>query len=342
MDPVESWIDAEAVRRMAARLLTPAEAAEVRDTPDAGFGPGFVGFAIDLHPRPTIPQPQPQPPVTAAPPPPPAAPPPPPAPEIETPPPPVPKAPRFPMPIDPDELDAELETPAVREEAAEIEEIGEIEETPVGLDGVDAEVAEVAPSPETAEAPADDEVGLAGAAEEFDAVEPEVAKPFMPAAEAEPAASPLEDEMDRPETDEGEVDESARDDEAMEEVVTDEDEPTGPREHLLHRMGEFRDWLIREADARGVFILDRDGNPILDDPPYAKLHFLARSLAQAYRPTVGKVGNVHVKVGTDSYLSVVPVETAFGWMVMGAVLTHPLDAAAVEAVAEVLSQAAQP
>lgn len=110
---------------------------------------------------------------------------------------------------------------------------------------------------------------------------------------------------------------------------------------LLHRLGMFRDWLMREAEARGVFVLDREGHPVLDDPGYSKLHFLARSLAQAYRPVEGKAGNVHVKVGTDAYLSVVPVETDFGWMVMGAVLTQPLDAESVEAVADVLAQAAQ-
>lgn len=114
------------------------------------------------------------------------------------------------------------------------------------------------------------------------------------------------------------------------------------REPLLARLGRFREWLVQQLDARGAFVLDRDGEPVLDDPGFAKLHFLARSLAQAYRPVKGEVGNVHVKVGAEAYLAVVPVDTAFGRLVLGVVLPQALDAASVEVVAESLKRAAQP
>lgn len=114
------------------------------------------------------------------------------------------------------------------------------------------------------------------------------------------------------------------------------------REPLLARLGRFREWLVSQLDARGAFILERDGDLVLDDPDFAKLHFLARSLAQAYRPVKGEVGNVHVKVGAEAYLVVVPVDTAFGRLVLGAVLPKPLDAATVEVVADALKRAAQP
>ncbi|HSP43004.1 MAG TPA: hypothetical protein VLO11_09045, partial [Luteolibacter sp.] len=45
MDPLRSWVDADEVRRLAARLIEPArDAAAPMDTGEAGFDEGFVGF----------------------------------------------------------------------------------------------------------------------------------------------------------------------------------------------------------------------------------------------------------------------------------------------------------
>jgi hypothetical protein len=80
----------------------------------------------------------------------------------------------------------------------------------------------------------------------------------------------------------------------------------------------------------------------MEDPAFGKLHFLARSLAQAYRPVAGQAGNVHVKIGANAVLEVVPVETPFGCLVLGAVVARPLSAAAVAEIAAALRQAATP
>lgn len=216
MDPVEPWIDGDAVRRLARQLATPPRREARREPDDAGFGPGFEGF------------------LSAAPP--------------ATPP---------PLP------------PAARE-----------------------------PVEESKSYPAEDAP----------------AKPFLatpPAADSPPPpAAPASGES--------------------------------RSEPLLARLGRFREWLVQQLDARGAFVLERDGDPVLDDPNFTKLHFLARSLAQAYRPVKGEVGNVHVKVGAEAYLAVVPVDTAFGRLVLGTVLPKPLDAASVEVVADALRRAAQP
>jgi hypothetical protein len=111
---------------------------------------------------------------------------------------------------------------------------------------------------------------------------------------------------------------------------------------LLDRLARFRDTLIRHTGAQGVFILDREGKPVMEDPAFAKLHFLARSLAQAYRPVSGQAGNVHVKIGSNAVLEVVPVETPFGCLVLGTVMPRPLTAAAVAEIAAALRQAATP
>lgn len=118
--------------------------------------------------------------------------------------------------------------------------------------------------------------------------------------------------------------------------------PAERRGPLLDRLGRFRDGLVRYTSAQGVFILDREGKPVMDDSSFGKLYFLARSLAQAYRPVAGQPGNVHVKINANLVLEVIPVETPFGTLVLGAVLSQPLTAQIVGEIATALRRAATP
>ena len=261
MDPVEPWIDGNAVRRLAAQLLATPNSPEISDSPDAGFGPGFEGFTSGVA-----------------------------EPEIAP-------------------------TPPVVRQDPEATPIPQPEPEPVQR------------APEVVER-------LAPVAPPEPRLEPEVsskdeAKPFLAATTADVVVPPVEDDSsDHPFRN---VSQPVRN--------HDGERKRGP---LMERMLRFRDWLSRHADARSVFVLDRDGQPVLDDPAYAKLHFLARSLSQAYRPVPGQPGNVHVKVGSDAYLVVIPVDTAFGCLVLGTVLPRPLDASSVEVVARALADAARP
>ena len=47
MDPLEPWIDASAVRRMAERLLEASDEPEVDPGPDAGFGSDAVKINVE-------------------------------------------------------------------------------------------------------------------------------------------------------------------------------------------------------------------------------------------------------------------------------------------------------
>jgi hypothetical protein len=51
---------------------------------------------------------------------------------------------------------------------------------------------------------------------------------------------------------------------------------------------------------------------------------------------------VHVKIGAGATLEVIPVETAYGSLVLGAVVPEALDPPAVLAVMEALAQVASP
>lgn len=111
---------------------------------------------------------------------------------------------------------------------------------------------------------------------------------------------------------------------------------------FLDRIRRFRDWMRHHFSATGIFILDREGAVIFDESNHGRLHFLARSLALASRRPGASAGNVHVKVGAAATLEVIPVETPYGCLVLGAVVPEALDPSAVAAVMEALGQVAAP
>ena len=111
---------------------------------------------------------------------------------------------------------------------------------------------------------------------------------------------------------------------------------------FLDRIKRFRDWMNQNFAATGLFILDREGAVIFDESSHGRLHFLARSLALASRRPGASAGNVHVKIGAGATLEVIPVETAYGCLVLGAVVPDSLAPASVAAVMEALSQVAAP
>ena len=111
---------------------------------------------------------------------------------------------------------------------------------------------------------------------------------------------------------------------------------------FLDRIRRFRDWMRHHFSATGIFILDREGAVIFDESNHGRLHFLARSLALASRRPGSSAGNVHVKIGAGATLEVIPVETPYGCLVLGAVVPEALAPPAVAAVMEALGQVATP
>lgn len=111
---------------------------------------------------------------------------------------------------------------------------------------------------------------------------------------------------------------------------------------FLDRIHRFRDWMRHNFSATGIFILDREGAVIFDESNHGRLHFLARSLALASRRPGASAGNVHVKIGAGATLEVIPVDTAYGCLVLGAVVPDSLPPPSVIAVMEALSKVAAP
>ena len=118
--------------------------------------------------------------------------------------------------------------------------------------------------------------------------------------------------------------------------------PVIARGPFLDRITRFRDWMRQSFAATGIFILDREGAVIFDESHHGRLHFLARSLALASRRPGASAGNVHVKIGAGATLEVIPVETAYGCLVLGAVVPESLTPASVNSVMEALARVASP
>ena len=123
--------------------------------------------------------------------------------------------------------------------------------------------------------------------------------------------------------------------------VSPESLASSARGPFLERIRRFSDWMKHQFAASGVFILDREGSVIFDDSHHSRLHFLARSLALASRRQ-GSSANVHVKIGAGATLEVIPVETAYGCLVLGAVLPESMPPDSVTVVIDALSQVATP
>jgi hypothetical protein len=121
-----------------------------------------------------------------------------------------------------------------------------------------------------------------------------------------------------------------------------ESSPAAARGPFLERIRRFRDWMGGQFSASGIFILDREGAVIFDENGHNRLHFLARSLALASRRPGTTAANVHVKIGAATTLEVIPVETAYGCLVLGAVVPEALPPAAVQSVMTALAEIAKP
>lgn len=90
----------------------------------------------------------------------------------------------------------------------------------------------------------------------------------------------------------------------------------------------------------GIFIVDRQARVVFDQGRHDKMHFLAINVARNLQRLETTAAKVRIQVGGGSILEVIPVETADGQLVLGAMLTNPLDPSATADVSSALRQAA--
>ena len=124
--------------------------------------------------------------------------------------------------------------------------------------------------------------------------------------------------------------------------ATPEPRNTIVRGPFLDRITRFRDWFASEFSATGIFILDREGFVIFDESGNEKLHSLARNLALASRKPGSPPANVRLKIGNRATLEVIPVDTAYGYLVLAAIVPDVLQPASIATVMDGLARAASP
>jgi hypothetical protein len=117
-----------------------------------------------------------------------------------------------------------------------------------------------------------------------------------------------------------------------------------PEGLFLERLKAYGEWLHKAIAAKAFFVADREGELLIDEVHSPKLLQVARTLAQASwtasRQAGGgpAVGSLHVKLGADSILEVLPVSTRYGPLILGLIVPGLLPAATVQVVASSLQK----
>ena len=116
---------------------------------------------------------------------------------------------------------------------------------------------------------------------------------------------------------------------------------------FLSRVQQFSETIRRHLGAQAMFLIDDEGQIILDELGNTKLVQVARNLAnashRASRQTAGAVtvGNLHIKIGASETLEVIPVQSCYGLLILGVIFPAPIGAAVIQ-VAEELSRIVEP
>lgn len=114
---------------------------------------------------------------------------------------------------------------------------------------------------------------------------------------------------------------------------------------LSTRLQAFGNWLKEQIPTRSYFICDRHGEIVVDEVGSEKLVKVARTLAHASRSAgreVGEgenLGSLHVKIGPDRVMEVVPRHSHFGLVVLGVIVQRPLSRDAVASISRALGTA---
>ena len=109
---------------------------------------------------------------------------------------------------------------------------------------------------------------------------------------------------------------------------------------ILTRVMQFGKWLKGPVGVRNFFVSNIEGKILIDEVANPKLIQVARSLAGASGGSDGEIGSLHVRIGEDSILEVVPTPSQFGTLILGLVVEHSLPANVIGEVRSGLEEVA--
>lgn len=303
MDPLQPWLDAKEVRRLAEGLLAPPPEVEEAAV-DAAYGEVFEGFAGDDD-TPTLAKPS---------------------------------------------EAAVVDSPDKQEVQSAPQPLHKTEDKAVDEGSIDDALPQQADTPNI-EVTSPSEV----AEESAQTVEPiaaQVDSPFHISANQNHSAADVmaakfdsqEDKTTNATASEISVSASDNIDVASPSPV-DSDEPIrklDARGPFLSRIRQFSQVVREDLGAKAMFLIDVNGQILLDEVENAKLIQVARTLAnasqRANRQSAGAaaVGNLHVKIGANSTLEVIPVDSRYGLLILGVIFPGPIGAVRVMQVADEL------
>ncbi len=102
--------------------------------------------------------------------------------------------------------------------------------------------------------------------------------------------------------------------------------PSGD-EPILNRVKTFGRWLKGPVGAQNFFVCNSEGKILIDEVENPKLIQVARSLVSASNggsKTEVPTESLHVRIGEDSLLEVVPTPSQFGILILGLIVDYPL------------------
>ncbi|MDA0765249.1 MAG: hypothetical protein O3A92_00290 [Verrucomicrobia bacterium] len=117
-----------------------------------------------------------------------------------------------------------------------------------------------------------------------------------------------------------------------------------PEGLFMDRLRAYGHWLHRSIAAKAFFVADREGELLIDEINSPKLLQVARTLAQAswaanrQAGSGPAVGSLHVKLGAESVLEVLPVTSRYGPLILGIIVPSLLPAATVQVVGSSLER----
>ena len=117
---------------------------------------------------------------------------------------------------------------------------------------------------------------------------------------------------------------------------------------FLTRLKQFSETIRRERGAQAMFLIDDEGQILIDEVEDSRLVQVARTLAnasnRANRQTSGAaaIGNLNVKITTHSMLEVIPVESRYGLLILGVIFPAPIGSERVRQVAKELYDTVEP
>lgn len=341
MDPIQSWLDAKEVRRMAESLMAPAPEVD-QAALDAGYGDDFEGFAGAKMEHSQVA-------ATASP--------------AET----TSSAPPLDQPTQLDLDDqkhqdvgttAKIVVSHALADARRLAEgsgmlsspAGEFEQTAA------ANLEDAALNPATIQQKPEHQIAAGShVVSPFQVSEDQtpgddipIAQQVSPPSLSQPAAPPA---MINPDSIQGaEIDTNS----SAKVILPPSPQKSGPpvsggaRGPFLTRLKKFSVLLREHTGAKAMFLIDNEGQILIDEVNNSKLIQVARTLANAShtatRQTAGAadVGNLHVKIGASATLEVIPCRSRYGLLILGVVCPAPMGTDRVKQVADYLAKTVEP